>query len=244
MLNKFTNSPMNISGENWYLRMDKAMADKNARNQAPDYTTVVDISGGKKGVSKKQVDKVKTPKKKRKKKLLLFIIIFVLLVLIAAFLTAHLYFDFFGWKEPMFEIMHNLDPDYKDIGDREAALIDKESDLEQQELALTEREDAVLLKELANNKRETELNDLEKSRVPVYRPPINETDREYMEGIAKIYANMEPENAASVMNNLYTLEDMAGIIYFMSAAKAAAILECMTPSRAAQITDHLINVYP
>ena len=218
------------------------MADKNARLQTPDNTTVVDISGGKKGVSKRTLDREKKPKKK-KRKLPLIIFILVLLILIAAFLTAHLYFDLFGWKEPMFEIMHRFDPGYVEIADREVAVTERELALEQLELTLSEREDAIIVKELQLQKRNTELNDLEKSRVPVYRPPINESDREYMESVAKIYAGMEPENAASVMGNLYSIEDMAAIIYFMSTSKAAAILECMTPQRAAQITDQLINVY-
>ncbi|NLB28868.1 MAG: hypothetical protein GX823_01360 [Clostridiales bacterium] len=64
-----------------------------------------------------------------------------------------------------------------------------------------------------------------------------------MEGIAKLYAAMEPENAADVIVNLYSLEDMAAIIHFMSASKAAGILECLTPQLAAQITDQLINTY-
>ena len=217
------------------------MADKNTRHQAPNNTTVVDIAGGKKGVSRKKA--VKDRESKKKSKLPLFIFILVLVLLLAAFITAHFFFDLFGWKEPMFDMMHHLDPNYSEIADRESALDDRESKLEQRELSLTERESAIVVKELQVSTRETELAQLEKSRTPVYRPPINDSDREYMEGIAKIYAGMEPEKAASVMVNLYSVEDMAAIIYFMSTSKAAGILECVTPALAAQITDQLINVH-
>ena len=219
------------------------MADKNAKNPAPDNTTVVDISGGKKGVSKKKAERAKSGKKK-KRKLPLLIIIFVLVLLIAAFLTAHLYFDFFGWKAPMFEIMHHLDPEYTELTDRESTLTDRETNAEQRELALAERESSLTTRELQLGQREANLAQSEKARVPVYRPPINDSDREYMESISKIYAGMEPANAASIMVKLYSVEDMAAIIYFMSTSKAAAILENVAPELAAQITDQLINTYP
>ena len=217
------------------------MADKNARNPSPDNTTVIDISGGKKEVTKKTAEKGAKDKKK-KSKLPVVIFVFILLLLVA-FLTAHFYLDLFGWKESMFDTMHNLDPKYSEFIDREAALTSKEASIEQREIALVDKETSLSTREQQLTQREKELAQTEKSRVPVYRPPINDSDREYMESIAKIYASMEPENAASVMVNLYSTEDMAAIIYFMSTSKAAAILECLTPALAAQITDQLINTY-
>ena len=219
------------------------MADRNAKNRTPDNTTVVDIAGGKKGVSRKKAEKNGKDKKK-KSKLPLFIFIVVPILLLAAFLTAHFYLDFFGWKEPMFDMIHHLDPNFTELADREAALSDGEAKLEQRETALSERENSIAAKDLQLQTRESELLKAEKARVPVYRPPVNDSDKEYMESISKIYAGMEPEKAAEVMVNLYSVEDMAAIIYFMSTSKAATILEFMTPKLAAQITDQLINTYP
>lgn len=216
------------------------MADKKAKNPAPNNTTVVDISGGKKGVSKKKAQK-KANKKRRKLPLLIFLILMILLV--AAFLFLHFYYDMFEWKAPMYDLMHHLDPDFVELVDREAAIAPREAALDQREAELDEREVSLNLWQMELQSREEELKQSEKLRKPVYRPPINDTDKEYMTGIAKIYAGMEPQNAAEVMVNLYSVEDMAAIVYFMSSAKAAAILECVNPELAAQITDQLLNVY-
>ncbi|NLB29825.1 MAG: hypothetical protein GX823_06370, partial [Clostridiales bacterium] len=148
------------------------MADKNANPPLPGNTT-----DGKKGVGEKAVNK---RDKKGKGKLLLFIFIVVLILLIAAFLTAHLYFDLFGWKAPMFQLMHRLDPVYVELEDREATLVVGETALGEREAAVEERENSLTIKELQIQKREEELLQMEKNRVPVYRPPVNETDREYM----------------------------------------------------------------
>lgn len=217
------------------------MADKNAKKLAHDNTTVVDIAGGKKSAAKKKPEKKKGEKRKSKLPLVIFII--CLILVIAAFLFSHFYYDLFGWKAPMFDLMHHLDPDFVEIVDREATLEARAETLNALEASLNEREDSLNEWELRLSRFDEELKRTEKSRTPVYRPPINDSDREYMTGIAKIYAGMEPENAAEVMVNLYSVEDMAAIVYFMSSSKAASILECMNPSLAAQITDQLLNTY-
>ena len=184
------------------------------------------------------------PTEKRKKKKggvrALLATIIVLLALSTAIFFIFRY-DLYGIRTSLFSFVHNLDPSYQDDTDRSAELYTWE-------LALSEREGRIATEEtrLADQskelgEREQAVTDREVNRVPVYRPPINEDDVLYMQNIGKIYAAMDATAAADIMVRLYSVEDMAAIVYYMSQSAAAAILENMDPTVAANITDRLLH---
>lgn len=215
------------------------MAERNTaeKKKKPDSGVVVDISADAAGGKGK---KGKKPKKK-KSKLGLMITVFILVLALAA--TGYVIFrnDFWGVRTAVFTFVHNLDPEYKELTEWEATLTTKEETLtlREQEVDTAQTDLDAYSTEL--DEREKYLADLEASRVPVYRPPINEDDVVYMQNIGKIYAAMEAKNAADIMVRLYSIEDMAAIIYYMEQTSAAAVLEQMKAEIAADITDQLLR---
>lgn len=204
------------------------------KKKKSDAATIVDISGEQ---QQSEAGGKNAPKKKRKRKkgkLILVCAIILLLTLAAGFVFVVLQFNPFEMRTAVFGFIHNLDPDYKAVYLLEASVTERETALNTREATLDSLQETL-------SKREADIVAAESSTTPVYRPPVNEDDVIYMQNIGKIYAAMEPGNAANIMVKLYSVEDMAAIIYYMKQSSAAAILELMEPSVAAQITDKLLH---
>ncbi len=56
-----------------------------------------------------------------------------------------------------------------------------------------------------------------------------------------IYSNMDPEQAAEALSRMDSTMDMAIVIYYMKPDSSAAVLNCLAPQLAAQITESLLN---
>lgn len=219
------------------------MAEANAaeKKKNGNGATVVSISNGDK-TAHPEANGTKAEKKKRKKKGgkgILFVI--MLLLLAIAFVVATFIFDLFGLRTQFFSFVHGLDPEYRSVEVFKYELDEREKQLNELEasLAAQQQQLAEYSEELAE--QEAYITDLELSSNPVYRPPVNEEDQAYMQNIGKIYAAMDAEAAAKIMVKLYSIEDMAAIIYYMPQAGAAAILEQMDAGTAADITDQLLH---
>lgn len=214
------------------------MADKNTAEKRieQESATIVDISGGKKEVVSKK-------KKKERKKggLRKFIFTLILLLLIAGFAVVVFVFNFMDMRTAFFGFVHNLDPDYRAISDQWLELYAEERNLESLQIALAAEEARLKALEKDLNEKEVYLSNTEASRVPIYRPPVNEDDVIYMQSLSKIFAAMDAKSAAGILVKLYKVEDMAAIIYYMAQANAAAIMENMDAETAASITNQLLH---
>lgn len=217
------------------------MAGSNAAEKnKPKSAVIVDISGEGGNSSK---DSASGNRKKKKKGGSIKLFIFLILFFVALVCSAVVIYinDFFAVQTTIIEIAHSIDPEYRGITEKEAELNlrDEKQEALQAKLDAEEKRLATLEQELA--KKEQDVAILERSKTPVYRPPINEDDVVYMQNIGKIYGAMEPANAAKAMAELRSVEDMAAIIYFMSQKNAAAVLELMDPKIAALITEQLLH---
>lgn len=213
------------------------MADKKAteKKKIAAAGAVVDISTG------DAIEADGKKKKRKKSKVAPFLILFFVILALLTVTYVTFYFNFWNVRTTVFTFVHGLDPDYRAIELREQELEVWEEKLEAlNSQSITERNELASL-EAQLKEKEAYLANQEASRKPIYRPPVNEEDALYMQGIGKIYSSMEPENAAEIMTRLYTIQDMAAIIYYMSQASAGAIMECMDPDTAAAITDRLLN---
>lgn len=219
------------------------MAESNTaeKRNAQASDTVVDISGEKKVVKKK-----KPVKKKGGKKVVLILILFLMLLAIG--LTFAVFrFDLFGIRAGFFEFAHNLDPEYRATAIREAQLDEQQTALDELQATLDERQDSLDTRQQQLDEAEKALKNAQENlkteqiRTPIYRPPVNDEDVAYMKNIGSIYSSMDPENAADILARLYTIEDMAAILYYMPQSNAAAIMELMDHDIAAEITDRLLN---
>lgn len=182
--------------------------------------------------------KVKKSKSGKSKKI---IILLMLIFFVAAFAFVTMFFDLFGVRTGLFAFLHSLDPEYRNLEMYEVELDIKEANLDEREQKLIENEQKLVEREAALAKAEAELKTQGTQNVPIYRGIISDQDLADMKSISKIYASMPAESAAEIMASLYTVEDMAAIIYYMSESNAASILQVMEVWLAAQITDLLLH---
>ena len=191
------------------------------------------------GEARKTRGKKRAGKKRRSASLIVGILIIIVLFIGFAFTV--FYFDFFNVRTGFFAFLHGIDPDYRGMTEREAAIAEKTLELSNREQGITAEEDRLKAVESGLSERETAVIQREQIKTPIYRPPVNDEDVVYMKSIGKIYASMDPVAAADIMVRLYSTEDMAAVIYYMTQPEAAAILERMPANTAADITDRLLH---
>lgn len=196
---------------------------------------VINLEGAESPEGEKKKKK-KTGRKGRRRLIFLLVVIFA----IGGFLFALVYFDLFGARTGAYEFLHNLDPEYRMVTEREAGLAEREAALEELQAQLEDAEAVNERKERELIEYEANLEALEINRLPVYRQPANDSDVEYMEHIGKIFASMDPQNAANILQSLYSAEDTAAVLYYMSAGSAGPVLELMEVEYAARVTDALL----
>lgn len=218
------------------------MAKTNAaeKRKMPEGAVIVDISSDEGAAGPEKIRK-KDKKKRKNSKLKIFLVLLILFLALASAVFIIMKFDFFGARAAFFQFVHNLDPEYQALSDMRQSLEEWEGNLTQIQEDLYARDQALDDMETGLLAREKELAEQEAGSNPVYRPPVNDEDVAYMKNIGKIYAEMEPKNAADIMAKLYSVEDMAAIIYYMPQTGAASILELMDAKVAAQITDKLLH---
>ena len=173
-------------------------------------------------------------------------------------------------KEPFLAAVTWLDPEYTSVYDemkekndkRVKALDEREAALDQREKELNAEADSVRA-ELETRKteaatREQELSErtalLDKreaafkqqqedqalATAPALERELTETEIAYFQSLSRTYSNMSPENAARVLEEIYSPEDAALIIHYMSERGAAAIFDVMDVNLAARLTEILL----
>lgn len=193
-------------------------------------------------------------------KILLFVIP---IVLIGVFITM-VFLNLFGLRgimggiftEPLINAVVWFDPDFtsieksiRDAGDRREAALDireasiAEYEARQKEIfdALNEREGQLDRRSAALDRREQNLEVEAAPELPVYERTLTPEEIVNLQSLSRTYANMDAESAAEIMAELYSLEDMATILFYMTERKAAPILEAMNPELAARVTELLIG---
>jgi flagellar motility protein MotE (MotC chaperone) len=191
------------------------------------------------GVKKTKNNKVK--QKKKKSRALRIIIPLVIVLIIIGGLAAALIFNLFSLQDMFFDTIYSLDPEYKAVDELRAELDRWEAELYEKEEKLLKNEQRLEKLKEELDKRKTELDEREIAIIPLYLRPLNEEELTNMKSIGMMYAKMAPEDAAEILASLYSIDDMAAILYYMPEKSSAAILAAMDTALAAQITDVLLH---
>lgn len=179
-------------------------------------------------------------KKKKSRALRIIIPLFIVFVIVAG-LAAALIFNLFSLQDMFFDTIYSLDPDYISVDVLRSELDRREAELNEKEEKLLKNEQRLekLREEL--NKRKSELDERETAIIPLYLRPLNEEELANMKSVGRIYSQMAPEEAAEILASLYSVDDMAAILYYMPEKSSAAILAAMDTALAAEITNVLIH---
>ena len=161
------------------------------------------------------------------------VILFILIIAAIAALYFAIQFNFGGTRDAIIDTVNKLDPEYVKYTEKLAELAERESAVE-----AVEKRNETETKRIA--KENQELADKRINQTPIYRRNLSETELAEMQSLGQIYTAMEPATAAAIMAELYTVRDMATIIYYMREAAAAAVLAEFAPALAATITEELL----
>jgi len=215
-----------------------------------------------------KVDPSPTDKKQKGKKEkggaggIIIIMLLVLILLVGGF-AAILYFNMFkareitsDWvKEPLLDVIIWLDPSFSSINnrlaaereaqekrfeEREADLNTRESDLIARENALNALEQTLDRKSFDLDRREDQIIAMYERTIPIHKRDMTEQELEDMLSLSRTFSQMSPEDAASILVELYDPRDVAAIIYYMGERNAASILAAMNVDYAAEITEILL----
>ena len=124
--------------------------------------------------------------------------------------------------------------------ERETGLSERESTLDEREAAIADREAQMDRQKESLTAWEKEISEKEFSLTPAFRRDLSDQEIEDMQSLARTYAAMEADTAASIMAALYNEIDAASILYYMSERNAAAILSVMDVDFAAKVTEILL----
>jgi len=212
----------------------------------------------------KTADKTGNGKKKKKNRLLILLLIGIPVILIGAFVTLVI-INLFGMrdivggflKDPLIDAVVWFDPEFssveatireagtkrqKELDERENGIAEREAELEGLGLALDDRETQLDRRSDALDRREQNISQVETSaNVPVYQRVLTEKEIEEMQSLSRSFSSMSPEAAAGILAELYTLEDAATILFYMTERNAGAILAVLDVEIAARITEILLG---
>jgi flagellar motility protein MotE (MotC chaperone) len=194
--------------------------------------------------SKKRAPQRRQENKKSRAGLIAVIAAAGVVVLAVAFAVLVAAIDLFGLREGAILAVVRLDPEFAaletrqtELDGRESALASREADLELTQARLdSEREELEL--------REQELYSAAEALIPLYRQPMSPQDLADMQALAATYQAMSPSSAADILSRLYTTDDVAAILYYMTGKATAAVLSEMEPELAAEITEVLLSKPP
>lgn len=188
-----------------------------------------------------QTNKGEVPKKKKKKKALKIIIPIVIVIIILGGLAAALIYNLFSIRDLFFDTVYSLDPDYRAAEEMIADVKKREAELKSREEKLKKDEQRLEMLQQELDERETELDEREIAIIPLYLKPLSDDELENMKSISRVYSEMTPEKAAEILASLYSVDDMAAILYYMPEKSSAAILAAMDKELAVEITDVLLH---
>ena len=228
-------------------------------NDNQDFDMAVEVADEpKKRKEKKPIeyDEYGNPLPSRKRGLFKVLFIVVPILLCAGFVFGLIYLNWFGARNMFIDSVNRLDPEYAEARreyymeleridlyweefwemyhEEEYNLSAWRRDLEARAEYLDDREDWL-------NREELRLLDWEARRTPIHRRDPTSPEHEEMWIVGGIYAAMTPQQAAERLVALYTREDAAAILMFMSQRNAGAILAQIPPPYAARITEILLT---
>lgn len=179
-------------------------------------------------------------KKKKGKAFKIAVSVFLILA-VAGFLVISLMYNLFSVRDSLLKTAYSMDPDFVAAGQLRDQLAQKETELADRESKVSAEEQRLAELKKKLDERKKELDQRERESIPIYRRPMTEDELGDMKSIGKIYAEMQPEDAAAILISLYSTEDMAAVLYHMSEKSSAAILSAMDTTVAAEITDMLLH---
>jgi len=181
--------------------------------------------------------------KKGKRLRLKIILILILVILIGTFVFLEINFELVGIRRMIVNAALSLDPESAILEERTAELEQFETELNRREDELDQRESSADSREAQLDRRraqldalEDELREKELRLIPIYRQPMTDEELADMLSLSRTYSMMSPETSAEILSELYDLEDITAILYFMTERNAAAILSEMEVDLAARIT--------
>lgn len=183
----------------------------------------------------------KESEKKKKGKVFKVVLPLLLVLIVMGTLVVMVIFNLFALQDKLFDFVYSLDPDYQSVEALNAELAKKDAGLKERELKVTQTEERLqkLKKEL--DERKKELDEQEIANRPIYLRPLTEEELKNMKSISKVYSEMNPADAAEILASLYSIDDMAAILYYMAEDSSAAILAVMDRAIAVEITDALLH---
>ena len=217
---------------------------------------VIDEPKKKREKKPKDYDEYGNPLPSRKRGLLKILFIVVPILLCAGLVFGMINFNWFGARHMLIDAVNRLDPDHAYyrryyIEERaELAAMREAWDIEYEEehyyLSAWEHDLQVWQANLDFREQglfewEQLLEDREARGTPIYRRDPTSPEYEEMWIVGGIYAAMTPQQAAERLVELYTREDAAAILMFMSQRNAGAILAQIPPPYAARITEILLT---
>ncbi len=189
----------------------------------------------------KKTNITEVKKKKKKSRVLRIIIPLVIVLVVIGGLVAAVIFNLFSVQDMFFDTVYSLDPEYIAVGELRAELDSWEAELTEKEEKLLKNEQRLEKLKDELDKRRTELDEREVAIMPVYLRPLDEEELANMKSIGRVYSEMAPKDAAEILSSLYSVDDMAAILFYVPEKSSAAILAAMDTALAAEITDILLH---
>lgn len=216
-------------------RLDKA---KEKENQAK----AKQREAAKKKAAKQQA----AANKQGKKGFMGLVVLFVLLIGAAVFLYFSVINDWGGVRTSILTTVNRLDPGFRYAKEEQLAEYNRnveavEAAQKQLNLDIAAFEKSRAEQNAALDKRKKELDEQEIFTLPLYRQGLSDDKIDEIKQLAKIYENMDAEDAADIMSRLYDVSHMAAILFYMKPAPAADVMSSMPADLAARVTTELLR---
>lgn len=196
-----------------------------------------------------QEPKAKTGKPKKKKGKLILVIVILVLVLgagTAAYLA--LTQNLFGGRDKALSFLQSLDPQYQDLAYRQQQLEQQSQTLDAREKELNDQENQLRDDQQALEQAQQEANQQQatasgtaQSALESYISGLSDDKLTQLKKVGSIYSSMTADQAAKVLPNLGSVNDMAVVLYYMKPAASAQVLNNLDAKLAAQITDVMLK---
>ncbi len=180
--------------------------------------------------------------KKEKKGGFLGVFIMLLLVLLAlGGLVASVFFNWLGIRDTMIGMLGSLDPAYVTNEERAAALELKSTELSEREATIASDEARLAQLEVDLQGEVAEQQAQQTELTPLYRRNLPEDRILELQNLGSIYSKMDAASAAAILPELYTIADMATILFYMNQTVAAEVLAGIDADLAADITMQMLQ---
>lgn len=182
-------------------------------------------------------------KKKEKKKGGIggIIFLFLLVLLLVAALVLSVYFDWLSLRTRIIGTLSSLDPEYVAVETLKGELDTLQAQLASREAKIESEEARLEGLKAELDERERGIEEDEYTALPAFRGTLTDEKLSEFRSLGKVYSAMDPESAAGIMSELYSISDMATIVYYMNSSSAAAVLQALDSDTAAQITMEILR---